>query len=110
MKVERMSALRTGRLYLQEIFISVRECVNPRAIVRPGRIMSMKNSSDTIKNRTRDLPVYSAPDKSIITNYLQSTNPILQFIGKNLENLWHPHKYTKCNIITFYTFLNIVFM
>jgi hypothetical protein len=25
-----------------------------------GRIMSMKNSNDTIGNRTRDLPVYSA--------------------------------------------------
>ena len=58
-----MSTLRTVPLYPQEIFlklISVRGRVKPRAIVRPGRIMPMKNSSDTIGNRLRHLPACSA--------------------------------------------------
>jgi hypothetical protein len=63
MKVVRLSALRTGRLYPQEgslVLISVRDLVDPRATMPPEELSHRKNSSDFIGNRTRDLPVCSA--------------------------------------------------
>jgi hypothetical protein len=63
MKVVRLSASRTGRLYFKEIFlvlISVKRLSRPLGHSATGRIMSMKNSSDTIRNGSRDLSVCSA--------------------------------------------------
>ena len=63
MKVVRSSALRIGRLYLQQIFlilISVKRLRQPQGHSAAERIMSMQNSNDTIENRTRDLPACSA--------------------------------------------------
>ena len=61
MKVVRLSALRTGCLTPQEIpgthFCYRLSQLQGHSVAR--RIMSMKNSNDTIENRTRDLPACS---------------------------------------------------
>jgi hypothetical protein len=57
MKVVSLSALRTGRLYY--LFLLEAEST-PRGHSAARRIMSNKNSNDTIGNRTRDLSTCSA--------------------------------------------------
>ena len=63
MKVVSLSALSTGRLYTPGNIPGSHFCYRlsqPQGHNAAGRIMSIKNSSDTIGNLTRDLPTCSA--------------------------------------------------
>jgi len=58
MKVVRLSALRTGRLYSPESIPGTHFSywlIRPQSHSEAGRIMSMKNSSDPIGNRAREI-------------------------------------------------------
>jgi hypothetical protein len=62
-KVVRLSALLTGRLYPPESVHGTHFCwrlSQPHGHNAAGMIMSLKNFSDAIGNRTRDLPTCSA--------------------------------------------------
>ena len=69
MKVVRLSALSTSRLYPPGNIPGTHFCYGlsqPQGQSATGRIMSMKNSNDTIGNRTRDLPALSAVPQSTV--------------------------------------------
>jgi hypothetical protein len=60
--VVRLSTLRTGRIYPQEILevlISVKRLIRPQGQSAIGRVTSTEKSSDTIWDRTIDLPICS---------------------------------------------------
>jgi hypothetical protein len=68
MKVVRLSAVRTGRLYPPVNIPGTHFCYRlsrPQSDSATGRIMSMKNTNDTIANRTRDLPACSSASNYI---------------------------------------------
>jgi hypothetical protein len=59
----RLSALHISRLYPQGNISGTHVCSRlsqPQGHNATGRIMSIKNSNDTIRNRTRDIPAFSA--------------------------------------------------
>ena len=62
MKVVRLSALRTGRLYTPGYswYSFLLEAESTQGHSEAGRIMSMKNYNDAIGNQTRDLSACSA--------------------------------------------------
>jgi len=87
MKVVRLSVLCTATFTPQDIFlvlISIRGSVDDKGHSAAGKIMSMKNSSDTIGNRTLGpvacsaVPQPTAPPRAPlmhgIYNYLPETN------------------------------------
>ena len=60
-KVVRLSTLRIGCLYPPQIFLLLTAVIGwPQGHNAAGKIMSMKNSNDTIINRSRDRPAWSA--------------------------------------------------
>ena len=78
MKVVRLSALRNGRLYPPRNIPGTNLCwtlSQPQGHSAAGRIMSMKNCSDTIGNRTRELPTCclvrqpTAPPRASFSEY-----------------------------------------
>jgi hypothetical protein len=111
----RLSALRTGRLYPPGNIPGTHFCYRlsqPQGHSAAGRIMSMKNSSDTFGNRTRDLTACSAvrqptalkgkfrdfpPERvadhsptsgTVVKNeWIYSSTPTLQIFGVQRENV-----------------------
>jgi hypothetical protein len=82
-KVVRLSALRTGRLYPSGNIPDIHFCyrmIQPKGYSSAGRIMSMKISNDTIGNRTRDLPACSTvlqPTAPLRAPHIESRTCIL---------------------------------
>ena len=100
MKVVRLSALGTGRLYPKEIFlvlISVRGWVDPQGHSAAGRIMSMKKSNDTIGNQTHDLLACSAVPQPTVLPRAHRWKTVI-FIVTTVLTLYLTYKELTCPI------------
>ena len=89
MKVVRLSTLRAGRLYPQNLFlviISVRGWIPSSA----RRIMFIKNSSDTIGDRTRDLPacVDKEGSSALVFRLTSESFLLCPLQWTDLPNIW----------------------
>jgi hypothetical protein len=88
MKVVRLSALRTGRLYSPRNIPGTHFCSRlsrPQGPIVAGRIMSMKNPNGTIGNRIHDLPVCSAVPQP-------NSPPRTPVAWNTLYILWFPYE------------------
>jgi DNA-binding CsgD family transcriptional regulator len=103
MKVARLSALSTGRLYPPENIPGTHLCQRlsrPQGHSAAERIISMKNTSVTIGNRSRDLPVCSAvpqPTAPPLYKLLQHRKRI----NTHLTNVKHKLKCRSCDKVYF---------
>jgi hypothetical protein len=87
MKLVRLSVLRTCRLYPPGNIPGTHlwsRLSQPQGHSAAGRIMSMKNSNDTIGNRTRDLPTCSAVTQ---TNCATTYPRYWELVGRN-SSIW----------------------
>jgi hypothetical protein len=85
MKVARLSALHTGRLYPRK-YSWYSSLSQPQGHSAAGRIMSMKNSNDTIGNLSRDFPVCSAVPQPLRHGVPQQWNNEFKYLGTTLTN------------------------
>jgi hypothetical protein len=86
MKAVRLAAIRTGHLYLPGHTPGTHFCQRlsrPQSRSAAGRINSMKNSSDTSGNRSRDFPACSAEPQPTVP----SRAPVFS-CRTGLENNW----------------------
>jgi hypothetical protein len=83
-----LSALRTSRLNPTGNIPGTQSLSQPLGRSADGRIVSMKESNDTIGNRTRDLPACSADDKSVIKWKLIGRKRLVDKLEKKLLKLY----------------------
>ena len=98
MKVVRLSALYTGRLYPPGSIPATNFCQRmgrPDSHSTTGRIMSMKNSSDTTRNRIRDLQTCSTVSQPIAPSRSPFIHQVCQVFAETSGNILYFSESTK---------------